>query len=187
MNKNDLQPALWVDRYADYLFNYARSRVGEEELAKDLVQDTFISALKSAANFKGNASERTWLVAILKRKVIDHYRKSNTKKGKAEVRMSFIAESGQEGEWLETRVPDPESMRLNDRFENDELALAIHECITQLPEKHGEAFTLKTIEGWSTEDICNEMEINPTNFWVMIHRARTALIACLNQSWFKNT
>jgi RNA polymerase sigma-70 factor (ECF subfamily) len=150
------------------------------------VQETFIAGLKSAPNFKGNAAERTWLVAILKRKVIDHYRKANTEKGKAEVRMSFKASTEQEGDWLEARAADPESIRENDRIENEELGMAIQQCITRLPETQARVFTLKTIKQWSTEDICNELEITPSNLWVMVHRARTSLMECLNENWFKS-
>ena len=82
MTKHKLQPNNWVDQYADYLYNYAVSRVSDAEIAKDLVQETFFAGLKSAKNFKGDAAERTWLVSILKRKVIDHYRKINSKKVK---------------------------------------------------------------------------------------------------------
>jgi len=186
MDKPELHPDSWVDRYADYLFNYALARVGDQDLAKDLVQETFIAGLKSAQNFKGNATERTWLVAILKRKVIDHYRKSNTEKGKAEIRMSFNPLSESEGDWLEARAADPESVRENDGIENKELGIAIQDCISELPEKHARVFTLKTIQQWSTEDICNEMDITPSNLWVMVHRARSSLMECLNENWFKN-
>ena len=93
MTKHKLQPENWVDQYADYLFNYAVSRVSDAEIAKDLVQETFFAGLNSAKNFKGDAAERTWLVSILKRKVIDHYRKINSKKGKAEVRINYSSDS----------------------------------------------------------------------------------------------
>lgn len=185
MAKIELHPETWVDRYADFLFNYAVVRVGDEDLARDLVQETFMAGLNSAPNFKGNAQERTWLVAILKRKVIDHYRKANTEKGKAEVRMSFNPSAEQEEDWLEVRAADPESVRENDRIENEELGLAIQQCITRLPESQARVFTLKTLKQWSTEDICNELDITPSNLWVMVHRARTALMACLNENWFK--
>ena len=70
-------------------------------------------------------------------------------------------------------------------MENEELGLAIQECISKLPKKQSQVFTMKTIEGISTEDICNELDINPSNLWVMVHRARTALMGCLNQNWFQ--
>ena len=184
MTEHRLLPDQWVDNYADYLFNYAIGRVSDVETAKDLVQDTFVAGLNSAKNYKGEAAERTWLIAILKRKVIDHYRKINSKKGKAEVRMSYNSASDAEGDWLEEQVADPASVVENDNIENDELGLAIYECISKLPKKQALVFNMKTIQGVSTEDICKELNINPSNLWVMIHRARTALMGCLNQNWY---
>lgn len=184
MNTNSLHPDGWVDQYADYLFNYAVSRVSDSEIAKDLVQDTFIAGLKSAKNFKGDAAERTWLVAILKRKVIDHYRKINSNKGKAEVRMSYSSQADAEGDWLEEKVADPHSILENDAIENEELGWAIQSCMAKLPKKQGLVFKMKTIQGISTEDICKELQINPSNLWVMIHRSRSALMDCLNKNWF---
>ena len=181
--QNALHPESWVDKYADYLYNYAIVRVNDNELAKDLVQETFVAGLNSAKNFKGTASERTWLVAILKRKVIDHYRKINSRKGKAEVRMAY-KDGNEEGRWLEEQVADPFSKTENDSIENEELGEAIQECIMKLPPKQAQVFTMKTIQGISTEDICNELNINPSNLWVLVFRARTALMNCLNTSWF---
>ncbi|MEK6154404.1 sigma-70 family RNA polymerase sigma factor [Flavobacteriaceae bacterium 3-367] len=184
MVTHQLNPEKWVDLYADYLFNYAVARVSNSEIAKDLVQETFFAGLNSAKNYKGDAAERTWLIAILKRKVIDHYRKINSNKGKAEVRINYNSNSDSDGDWLEEQVADPFSKLENDTLENEELGLAIQECITKLPKKQSLVFTMKTIQGISTEDICNELGINPSNLWVMIHRARTALMGCLNQNWY---
>ena len=80
MPKHQLDPNGWVDRYSDYLFNFTIGRVSDSEIAKDLISETFLAGLKSKDNFKGEASERTWLISILKRKIIDHYRKINSKK-----------------------------------------------------------------------------------------------------------
>ncbi|NNL02298.1 MAG: sigma-70 family RNA polymerase sigma factor [Eudoraea sp.] len=185
MTENKLNPDSWVDQYADYLFNYAVARVSDAEIAKDLVQETFLAGLKSAKNFQGAAAERTWLIAILKRKVIDHYRKINSKKGKAEVRMTYSNQNDSAGDWLGENVADPFSILENDEIENEELGLAIQECIAKLPKKQSSVFVMKTIQGFSTEDICNELGINPSNLWVMVHRARTSLMGCLNENWFK--
>lgn len=185
MEERSLHPDTWVDRYADYLFNYAVSRVGDAERAKDLVQETFIAGLQSAKRFEGKAAERTWLVAILKRKIIDHYRKSNTHKGKAEVKMQFPESSEREGDWLEAMAADPDSLRENDPIENEELGLAIQRCISDLPRQQARVFEMKTMRGMATEDVCNELNIKPSNLWVIIHRARTALMGCLSETWFK--
>ena len=76
-------------------------------------------------NFKGEASERTWLISILKRKVIDHYRKINSNKGKAEVRITYNNDSETEGDWLEERVADPFDKTAEDTMQNNELGDAI--------------------------------------------------------------
>ena len=99
--------------------------------------------------------------------------------------MGYSTHSDAEGDWLEEQVADPFSTFENNAIENEELGEAIHVCISKLPKKQSLVFTMKTIQGMSTEDICNELGINPSNLWVMIHRARAALMGCLNQNWFK--
>ncbi|WP_338732950.1 sigma-70 family RNA polymerase sigma factor [Mangrovimonas cancribranchiae] len=183
MPTHKLNPDNWINKYSDYLFNYTISRVNDREMAKDLVQDTFFAALKSMKNFKGNASERTWLIAILKRKIIDYYRKINSKKGQAEVRMSYNAEDN-DGDWLEEQVADPYDKTAEDDLQNDELGEAIFKCLDKLPEKQASVFRMKTIEGLDTETICNELNITASNLWVIIHRARNAMADCMEKTWF---
>ena len=180
---HQINPNKWIDLYSDYLFNYTISRVSDREIAQDLVQDTFLAALKSMKNFKGEASERTWLISILKRKIIDHYRKINSKKGKAEVRITYN-DSESEGDWLEERVADPFDKTAEDTLQNTELGDAIHSCLEKLPQKQADVFKMKTILGYETEVICNELNITASNLWVIIHRARTAMADCLKQNWF---
>ena len=184
MPKHLLNPNKWIDLYADYLFNFTISRVNDREMAQDLVQETFLAGLKSMKNFKGEASERTWLISILKRKIIDHYRKINSIKGKAEVRITSNNDSETEGDWLEERVADPFDKTAEDTMQNTELGEAILNCLSKLPEKQSEIFRMKTIEGIETEDICNELNITASNLWVIIHRARTAMALCLKENWF---
>lgn len=182
--KHSLSPEFWVQKHADYLFNYAISRVSKEEVAKDLVQETFFAGLKSKDNFLGKASERTWLVAILKRKVIDYYRKINSTKGKAEVRMSFYTEGEKEGNWIEERVPNSWSEEATSSLESEELGITLYDCIDNLPEKYAMVFKMKTIQDMATEDICKDLEITSSNLWVIIHRARTQLRKCMEDNWF---
>ncbi|KJD31523.1 RNA polymerase sigma-70 factor [Tamlana nanhaiensis] len=184
MPKHQLNPNKWIDLYSDYLFNYTIARVNDREMAQDLVQDTFLAGLKSMKNFKGDASERTWLISILKRKIIDYYRKINSKKGKAEVKIAYNNDSETEGDWLEERVADPFDKTAEDDLQNAELGNAIYECLSKLPEKQAEVFKMKTIQGIETEVICNELNITASNLWVIIHRARTAMADCLKENWF---
>ena len=182
MPNNHLNPNKWIELYSDYLFNYTISRVNDREIAKDIIQDTFFAGLKSMKNFKGEASERTWLISILKRKIIDYYRKINSKKGQAEVRMTYNTDEN-EGDWLEERVEDEGYLNAQETLENEELGDAIYNCIDQLTEKQAAVFKMKTILNFETEDICNELNITASNFWVIIHRARTAIAECMEKNW----
>lgn len=183
MAEHNIDPEKWVDRYADYLFNYTIVRVNDREVANDLVSDTFLAGLNSMKNFKGEATERTWLVSILKRKIIDYYRWNNSAKGQAEVKMTFL-EGEDEVDWMEEKVADLSDKTAEDQMENRELGLAILDCLDQLNPKQAEIFKRKTIDGVDTETICNEFNISPSNLWVIIHRARTSLAKCLEKNWF---
>ena len=183
MPTNSIDPNQWVDKYSDYLYNYTIVRVNDHEIAQDLISETFLAGLKSMENFKGEASERTWLISILKRKIIDYYRKINSNKGKAEVRM-FYNDADSEGDWLEERVSDPFDKTAEDQMENEELGMAIFGCLDTLNEKQATIFRMKTIDGMDTETICNDFDITPSNLWVIIHRARKAMADCLESNWF---
>lgn len=183
MSDHQINPNKWIELYSDYLFNYTITRVNDREIAKDLIQDTFFAGLKSMKNFKGEASERTWLISILKRKIIDYYRKINSTKGQAEVRMTYTNSEENEGDWLEERVEDEGYLNAQDTLENTELGDAIYDCMDKLTEKQARVFKMKTLLNYETEAICNELKITPSNLWVIIHRARTAMAACLEKNW----
>ena len=117
MATNQIDPTKWVDKYSDYLFNFTIVRVNDRELAHDLISETFLAGLKSMKNFKGEATERTWLISILKRKIIDYYRKINSKKGRAEVKINY-SEDSSEGDWLEEQAPDRFDKTAEDIMEN---------------------------------------------------------------------
>lgn len=182
--KHQLLPEKWADNYADYMFHYTNSRISDYEMVKDLVQETFFAALKAMPNFRGDSNEKTWLISILKRKIIDHYRKKNSSKGQAEVHMSFYEDGEQKGNWLEERVPQDWGNEAEKNIENNELKSVLELCIDYLPSKYQNVFRMKTIDNIDSEAICKELEISSSNLWVMIHRARTQLRKCLEENWF---
>ena len=183
--KHVIDEKKWIDRYANYLYNYTITRVNNTVIAEDLVQETFLAGLRSKGNFKGDASERTWLISILKRKIIDHYRKISSNKGKAEVRMSLSSNDEDGGDWLEEKAKDLSYRSAENNIENTELGLAIEKCLEKLPVKQAIIFRQKTILEYDTESICKEHDITASNLWVIVHRARVQLMQCLNTNWFK--
>lgn len=85
---------------------------------------------------------------------------------------------------MEEQVADAFDRTAEDEMENTELGMAILECLDQINEKHAAIFKMKTIDEADTEAVCKEFNISPSNLWVIIHRARTALAACLEKNWF---
>lgn len=188
---NILNPKNWLSDYADELYGYAMNKTSNIELAEDLVQETFLAGLKSLENFKGNSSERTWLFAILKFKIADHYRKASTKYEISNSKFgnqddSFIDNYFTEaGDWKENAVPKEWGIDFSIGIENKELGIALNNCIDKLPESQKQLVILKLVDEIETEIVCKELNITSTNYWVIIHRAKLQLRACLEKNWFK--
>ncbi len=186
-----LQPARWVDNYGDYLYNYAYFRVNKQELAEDLVQDTFLSALKAQEGFKGEASEKTWLTGILRNKIIDHYKKASTQREKQELDNSrpavsynyFFEEEG--GHWTDDRGPKEWGVNAGNSMESKEFFKILNACLSKLPEKWAMAFSLKTLDDVQGDKICKALDISSSNFWVIIHRAKLQLRECIEKNWIR--
>lgn len=181
-------PSTWVEKYADYLYNYALARVSDEELAKDLVQETFLAGLERIVKFEGRSSESTWLTAILRNKIIDIYRKksssmlikSNQHTDQFDEDRFFNAENGH---WREKHKPLEFGIEKEDPLEKKELRIILQRCIKKLPGLWHLVFTMKYMEDEKTEVICKELKISASNFWVIIHRAKVNLRACLQENW----
>ncbi len=189
--KHILEPQSWVERYGDYLFNYAIVRVNDQEKAEDLVQETFLAGLKAKDNFQGKSSERTWLISILKRKVIDTYRKryasKETSMGEYEQDISdgdfYRDEDPFKGHWLEGKGPHSHSLMPEGELEKEELMKIIQLCISHLPPNLASAFVMKMIDEAESDEVCKELGITPSNLWVMLHRARLKMRQCIENKW----
>ncbi|MCK5782589.1 MAG: sigma-70 family RNA polymerase sigma factor [Flavobacteriales bacterium] len=183
--KHKLNPTIWVDDYSDNMFRFAVSRVSKVDVAEDLVQETFLSALKAKDRFKGDSTEKTWLYSILKRKIIDYYRKASTKH---ELNFSQMTPFNDDGDWLgrwkDERSPNEWDNSNDDQFDVEEFSKVLKDCVKELPEKYAEVFELKTMRGVESEDICNDLGISSSNLWVILHRSRVQLRECLEINWF---
>lgn len=183
-----LEPAKWVERYADGLLRHALFRVKDRETAEDIVQDVFLSAYKSRDNYTGAANEKTWLFAILKNKIIDHYRSKLRKLSALTEPVSnyesYYFNPADEDHWRNERAPANWATDGVSQLEKKELNKALQDCIGKLPEKMSVAFTLKFIEEVETDAICKDLQITPSNYWVLMHRAKLQLRECLEKNWF---
>ena len=181
-------PDLWVDEYGDYLYRFALSRVKDPSVAEELVQETFLAALRSPKPFQGRSSPRTWLIAILKHKLIDYYRKKRHEEPRDDIE-SFADSTdrffNEKGNW-EMR---PNEWRANPMkiYEQSEFMEVFYRCMSELPERLARTFMFREIDGLSTEEICKILNITATNCWVILYRARINLRQCLELRWLKST
>ncbi|MGH9940853.1 MAG: sigma-70 family RNA polymerase sigma factor [Pyrinomonadaceae bacterium] len=185
-------PSLWVDQHGDSLYRYAMFRLRDASVAEDLVQETLLAALQAYHTFAGRGSERTWLVGILKHKIIDHFRRA----GRETPASQFEGEAfeheemfRQAGEWKDHFDPDraPIDWQTSPAqlLEQGEFWDVFQQCLSPLPVRIASAFTLREVDGYSSEEICEVLSITTNNLWVMLHRARTHLRCCIELKWFR--
>ncbi|MCL5965924.1 MAG: sigma-70 family RNA polymerase sigma factor [Deltaproteobacteria bacterium] len=178
-------PADWVERYGDYLFRYAMLRLRDRSAAEDLVQETFLAALKDRDAFSGDSSEATWLVGILKHKILDLFRREAKEAPMEEDDLRDSPDVGSfdgAGRWISG--PAEWGGNPADLYRRKEFLDRFAECLAGLSPNHAAAFTLREIEGLGTADICKVLSVSETNLWVILHRARMRLRKCLEARWF---
>jgi RNA polymerase sigma-70 factor, ECF subfamily len=187
-SKNLASPEEWVSQHGDYLFRFAMVKLRDEHLAEDAVQETLLAALQGQKNFSGDSAERTWLVGILKHKIVDLIRKK--------VREPTLVNVDEPLEYAEDEVTgalfddtghwvtpcqdwgNPDKVLEQKRFWK-----ILTECLKRLPPQLAMLYSLREISGMDTEDICKDLNISPTNSWVMLHRARLGLKQCFEVHW----
>lgn len=175
----------WVEQYGDYLFRFAMFRVNRRELAEELVQETFLAAHAARDRFERRSSVKTWLVTILKNKIIDHFRKASREPDESiddmgvEAVHSSFNRLGIWNAWLGEWESTPERL-----LEQKGFMERLHKCVNSLPEKFRRVFLLRVVDDVSTEEICKELSISANNLWVILYRARMQLRECLDKNWF---
>lgn len=190
-SRKSVDPGAWVEEHGDALFRFAMLRVRNASVAEDLVQDTLLAALEAYTGFAGRASERTWLIGILKHKIIDHFRRvSRQAVAQPTDEAAFDhAEFFRTGEWTEhwktEYAPGEWQQTPAELVEQNEFWQIFNQCLMPLSPRMASAFTLREVDGLSSDEVCKVLEISTTNLWVMLHRARLHLQRCLEVNWFK--
>lgn len=184
---HDLDSSRWPELYGDYLFRIAMSRIKSREAAEDIVQETMISAHNARDKFEGRSSVKTWLVSILRNKIIDYARKAGREQTVSYDDLgsdtvveqnfnSFGIWSRWHGEWQGS----PEKLVEHQRFLEQ-----LQDCVRHLPDNLRRVLVMKTFDDLSTDEVCRELEITANNLWVILYRARLRLRECLDANWFK--
>jgi len=179
-----LNSDLWVEQYGDMLYRYTLVRVKDPDAAEEIVQVTLLAALQAKDSFQGRSTEKSWLFVILKHKILDHFRdlknhrtyELTSEDGADPLENAYL----QNGQWA--NAPKNWDTDPYKAAENSQLVEALSMCLDKLSEKFRNIFVLKELEGLPSEEICKEMGIQPTNLWVILHRARNQLRKCLETS-----
>jgi RNA polymerase sigma-70 factor (ECF subfamily) len=177
----------WVDAHGHYLFHFALGQVRDAGVAEDLVQETFLAALKARDPFAGQSSERTWLVGILRHKIYDHLRRACRER--AHRAGPFPAADDPDGaddsvRWLH-EVAD-ECLSPTRRMELAEFRALLEQALGRLPARLAQVFQLYEIEQRPNREVCRSLNISESNLWVMLHRARKQLREHLAGWWQGN-
>ncbi len=175
-----VDPATWVDLHGDTLYRYALSRLRNPDTAEEVVQETFVAALHSLAQYSGKGAEGAWLLGILKRKIVDCVRRRNRPDSAPGTEMGADASEtffDDKGNWrFDPRVA---KMRPDAGLERDEFWETFRGCLKGLPLRQADVFSLREMEELSTDDICKKLQITASNLWVLLHRARLRLMRCM--------
>jgi RNA polymerase sigma-70 factor, ECF subfamily len=184
-----LNPDGWLDQYGDYLFRYAIFRLRDRAAAEDAVQEALLAAMESRERFDGRSSERTWLIGILKHKIIDQYRQTARAKEiplEADTDFNPFEKSGEwVGHWRAEVAPTSWQAEAAAAFERMEFWETFARSLARLPQKTAAAFVMREIDGFSSEEICEVLDLSRENLWVMLHRARLKLRDALDAEWFR--
>jgi RNA polymerase sigma-70 factor (ECF subfamily) len=178
-------PEEWVDRHGSGLYRYALLRLRSPELAADIVQDTFVEALRARGSFAGLSSERTWLIGILRHKILDQLRKSAREPAAINGlphELAYASAFDGRGRWR----PGPASWQGDPsrEIEKREFWDVFGRCLAKLPSGLADAFLLRELDGLSSDEVQQILGITPANLWKRLHRARSLLRECLESRWF---
>ncbi len=175
-------PNDWVEIHGDTLYAYAISRMHDQSVAEEAVQETFLSALRHRHQYRGEGDEGAWLMGILKRKVIDIQRKQAKQPLGLEADDQFVNSLfDASGHW--TSISGPRRSMPLDSLERAEFKAIFEKCLGGLPANQASAFLLKEIEQESSESVCKLLGISSSNLWVLMHRARMRLAECIKTRW----
>ncbi len=182
-DKGSFIPEKWVDNYANDLYKFTIMRVRDTGFAEDIVQETFLSAWRAKETYNGLASEKNWLYAICKNKIIDHFRKQHAPSAivtSAEENMYF----DESAHWKKNQTsPHKWDVDYNKKIESEEFYKVLENCKKKLKDIQQQVFVMKYLEDMESTEICETLQITSANYWVLVHRCKLHLRSCLEKNW----
>ena len=175
-----------IETHRRAMFKFAMLQLRDETIAEDCVQEALTAALQSAERYAGQSSVRTWLIGILKHKILDHFRKASREQtytvGDDETSLDdFDALFLEDGHYA-----DPPAVWANPEqaLSESEFFEVLEACMDRLPKNTARVFKMREVMGLEISEICKELSITANNCWVLVYRARMVLRECLEMRWF---
>lgn len=177
-------PSLWVNTYGDALYAYAVRRLGSSTDAEDAVQECLAAALSASRAFAGDSAEKTWLMGILKHKVLDTLRARYRRKEHAADLTAMVSgpmEDFSDGSW---RVHQQGLGILGDQgrdaspsgaMERAEFARLVAAAVERLPEPMRTVLVLREVDGMSSAELGEALGVSASQVWTLVHRAKARL------------
>ncbi len=162
-----------VKAYLGQIHRAARSAGLDPERAEEVTQATFTTFIEKAKNFEGRSHVRTWLFGILYHKIRETRRQLQQERQMDEIDESFEKRFDAKGSWV--RPPQPVDAQLY----ASEIRVHFEDCLETAPTQQRMAFVLREVDGLSSDEICNILDISSTNLGVIIYRVRNHLRECL--------
>ncbi len=178
--------AHWVDQFGDELYTWAFHKTRDESLAEDLIQDTFLVAFQSLEKFQQRSSPRTWLFSILNNKIIDYYRQQARHSTMSLEAQNDPSDSlfDEDDNWKKESRPAEWDLSHHHLLDDPEFGKIFYACMEHLPASWLSCLQLKYLEAKEGEEICQVLNISPSNFWQILHRAKLQMRVCLEKRWF---
>ena len=189
-----IPPALTFDQqivsHHGYLLRFARLQLRNDTWAEDAVSETVLAALAKPQAFQSRSQLKTWLVGILKHKVIDllrqHGREISTHTDADDDNLDLLDLIGFSSDGHFAHMPadwgNPEQDLRNQQF-----LKMMDACVEKLPATQDRLFLMREWLELSVDDICKELSLTSTNLYVQLHRARLRLRECLELNWFTSS
>lgn len=174
----------WLTAHGDYLFNLAIGQIRDASVAEDLVQETFLAALRARDRFAGTSTTRTWLIGILRHKIYDHLRRICRERPLSPELVNPCEDSDAWDAsliWLHQTAAECSSP--SGRMELAEFRDALEAALGKLPPRIAQVFQLYEVEERANHEVCSQLNISESNLWVMLHRARKQLRQELGEWW----
>jgi RNA polymerase sigma-70 factor (ECF subfamily) len=160
-----------VERYEGRLYNFGLKLCGHVQDAEDLVQETFLNAFRYMGSFRFETKFKNWLYRVATSVCMKKRRRSKFAPDKELSLEEFLPK---EGESPPDTVPEWAAQPL-DQVLTSELSEVIREAIVALPENHRLVVVLRDLEGFSTEETAQMLNLTPSNVKVRLHRGRLFL------------